>query len=244
MNAPEKQELYTFLCKVQDVFIDGFVRARKMPSFYDDAEIVQSAQALENANNSGCKKENDSLEKIENEIKDCSLCRLKAYRKKTVSGSGITKPRLMIIGDAPGPEENQNGLAFSGEAGELLDKMLKAIGVDRAKECFLTYLVKCAPPNGRDSAKDEQEYCAQYLERQFDVVNPDTVLILGRGTAQVLLQTKDSMQNLRATVHQYKNKKTVVSYSPSAILKDESLKRPAWEDLKLLKECLNPEKAD
>jgi len=181
---------------------------------------------------------NDSLETINHEISRCLKCRLASSRNHTVPGQGTSHPVVLIIGEAPDIDDNAQGLPFSGPGGALLDKMLAAIRLQRTQHCYLTQVVKCFPPNGRDPGPDEQRCCAWYLERQIAVLQPQAILALGRIPAQLLLNSRESLAKLRGHIYDVGGRPCIISHSISNLLKDESLKRPAWEDLKLLLQIL------
>lgn len=181
----------------------------------------------------------DSLSAIATEAARCMACRLAAGRKRVVPGQGSEQPLVMVIGEAPGAEEDRTGLPFVGLAGQLLDKMLAAIGLSRTQNCFIGNIVKCRPPMNRDPAPDEQAACIAFLDRQIDLLRPRAFLALGRIPAQTLLDTRNGIGQLRGHVHQFRGCPLVATYHPSALLRDENLKRPAWEDLKLLKSLLD-----
>jgi DNA polymerase len=144
----------------------------------------------------------------------------------------------MVVGEGPGAEEDESGLPFVGPAGKLLDKMLASIGLSRETNCFIANVVKCRPPLNRDPADDERDACLGYLRRQIDLLRPKAILCVGRVAAGALLQTPDGVGRLRGRWREYGGTPLLVSYHPSALLRDESYKRPAWEDLKLFRERL------
>ena len=129
-------------------------------------------------------------------------------------------------------------MPFVGPAGQLLDKMLEAIGVDRKKDTFITNVVKCRPPQNRDPASDETCACLPILRRQIAIIEPKAILVLGAVAATELLGNGESIKKLRVQEHFYKGIPAVVTYHPAAMLRDASYKRPAWEDLKKLSAIL------
>jgi DNA polymerase len=181
----------------------------------------------------------DTLEGIGVEIARCRLCRLATGRNRVVPGTGSPHPLVMVIGEGPGSEEDKSGIPFVGPAGQLLDKMLSAIGLSRETNCFIGNIVKCRPPLNRDPAPDEQFACMPYLDRQIEILKPQAFLAVGRIPAQALLGVKDGIGKLRGKRYEYKGVPLVATYHPSALLRDETYKRPAWEDLKLLKSILD-----
>jgi len=166
------------------------------------------------------------------EIKDCQRCVLANNRTKLVFGSGNPNSNIMLIGEAPGFHEDREGTPFVGNAGQLLDKILKAIELLR-DDVFITNVVKCRPPQNRDPLPDECGACNFILKRQIEIIKPQFILILGRIAANVLLKTEQSIANLRGRVYQAFGAKAVVTYHPAALLRNPNLKRSTWEDVQL-----------
>lgn len=175
------------------------------------------------------------LSELEQMVSECQKCRLHASRKLTVFGKGATRPKVMIIGEAPGKSEDESGLPFVGRSGEYLDRWMQAIGLERDKDLFIGNIIKCRPPENRDPSADEQAACLPYLKRQLELLQPMTILCLGRIAAQILLDSQLPIGRLRAQEHSYESIPMVVTYHPSAVLRyPEKYRRPVWEDLKLL----------
>ena len=143
------------------------------------------------------------------------------------------------MGEAPGAEEDTSGLPFVGPAGRLLDKMLLSIGLSRETNCFIANVVKCRPPQNRDPADDEREACIPYLRRQIALLRPKAILCVGRVAADAILGSSEGVGRLRGYWREFEGIPVLVSYHPSAILREESLKRPAWEDLKVFRAKLS-----
>jgi len=160
----------------------------------------------------------------------CTLCRLHEGRTQTVFGVGNTEADWMIIGEAPGAEEDRRGEPFVGRAGKLLDEMLRAIG-QRRESVFIANVLKCRPPNNRDPKPDEAAACRPYLERQIAMVRPRIVLAVGRIAAQQLLETDEPVGRLRGRVHRLGDTPVVVTYHPAYLLRSPTQKRKAWDDL-------------
>jgi uracil-DNA glycosylase family 4 len=168
------------------------------------------------------------------QIKDCTKCHLSKTRNKFVFGSGNPNADLMLIGEAPGREEDLQGKPFVGAAGRLLDRMLTAIQFKR-EEVFIGNILKCRPPENRDPRPDEIETCKPYLLEQIRLIKPKLILALGRISAQMLLETKSSLGQLRGRFHDFNGIKLLVTYHPAALLRYQQYKRPTWEDLQLLR---------
>lgn len=181
----------------------------------------------------------ETLDNIQNEVRRCAKCRLAQNRLNTVFGEGVLTPTVLVVGEGPGQEEDKQGKPFVGPAGKLLDKMLAAVNLDRGRNCYITNIVKCRPPMNRDPAPDERETCLPYLERQIRFLRPRVILALGRTAAQSLLKTERGVGVLRGVFHDRRGLPLLVTYHPSAILRDDTLKRPAWEDLKRLRAFLD-----
>ncbi len=177
------------------------------------------------------------LSLLENHVKTCQACELHKTRKQTVFGVGHHKADWLIIGEAPGADEDRQGEPFVGRAGQLLTQMLRAIGLAR-EEVFIANILKCRPPNNRDPKADEVSACNAYLNRQIELIEPKIVLALGRIAAQSLLQTDMPIGKMRGKLyHLEKNSiPTVVTYHPAYLLRSPKEKRKVWEDLKFARQ--------
>ncbi len=241
--------LYRALSRIEDCLIDGYDSDREVPGMEEidaqaagneDSPVDSAAKVLPTAAYTAATrvpKANDSLEAVASETARCNKCRLTQSRKRAIPGQGVQRPVVLVLGEAPGPDDDEKGYPFSGAQGELLDRMLSAIGLSRTTNCYLTTLVKCKPPE-RDASPDEQSACIAYLNRQLDLLKPQAILALGRTAAQHLLSTKEGMTKLRGKIWDSGGIPCIPTFSPANIIKDENLKRSAWEDLKLLKSVL------
>jgi len=169
---------------------------------------------------------------LQQAVTDCNACGLHRTRTRTVFGTGHQQADWMIIGEAPGAEEDRQGEPFVGRAGKLLDNMLKAIDLDRNK-AYITNTLKCRPPNNRDPKPDESESCRGYLERQLALIQPRLILVVGRIAAHNLLQTNVPLGRLRGSLHQVPGTDipVLVTYHPAYLLRRPTEKRKAWQDL-------------
>ena len=166
-------------------------------------------------------------------VDSCTLCALHATRTRPVFGVGSRTAQWMVIGEAPGADEDRQGEPFVGRAGQLLNSMLKAIGLER-KEVFIANILKSRPPNNRDPRPDEVRACLPYLYRQIELVNPRLILCVGRIAAQTLLETETPIGKLRGTLHRIAtNRPMIVTYHPAYLLRSPGEKRRAWDDLVL-----------
>lgn len=180
-----------------------------------------------------------TLEAIAQLISNCKKCRLHEERTHTVPGTGHRNPKVMIIGEAPGAQEDATGIPFVGKAGNYLDAWMDAIQLDRDKDIFIGNIIKCRPPGNRDPLPDEKHMCINYLNKQIELVNPKTILCVGRISAQIISGIDAGIGKLRGRVYHYKNIPVVVTYHPSAVLRSpEQYRRPVWEDLKILMKLL------
>jgi uracil-DNA glycosylase len=168
------------------------------------------------------------------EVRGCRLCPLHATRTQGVLGVGPKRADWLVIGEAPGAEEDRRGEPFVGAAGQLLDAMLRAIGLDRKTNVYIANVLKSRPPNNRDPKPEEVEACLPYLARQIGLLQPKIMLAVGRIAAQNLLGTDAPLGRLRGRVHRFGEQQTplVVTYHPAYLLRTPADKRKAWEDLK------------
>ena len=172
-------------------------------------------------------------------VQSCTRCALAKTRTQAVFGTGDVQARWMIIGEAPGADEDRRGEPFVGRAGQLLNNMLAAIGLPR-ESVYIANVLKCRPPNNRDPKVDEAANCRGYLERQIELVNPTLILVVGRIAAQNLLHTDAPLARLRGKQHRAPVSGTpvVVTYHPAYLLRQPADKRKAWEDLQFAREIL------
>ena len=171
---------------------------------------------------------------LEAAVKACTLCELSQTRTQTVFGVGNRRAELMVIGEAPGADEDAQGEPFVGRAGQLLNSMLKSIGLPR-DTVFIANVLKCRPPQNRDPAPNEAACCTPFLFRQIELVNPKILLCVGRIAAQNLLQTDTPIGKLRGQVHRLgpAQRPLIVTYHPAYLLRSPGEKRRAWQDLLL-----------
>lgn len=171
---------------------------------------------------------------------DCRLCGLCAERTQVVFGAGAEKPKIMIIGEAPGAEEDLQGKPFVGRAGQMLTKILNAVHVDRDRDVFITNVVKCRPPGNRNPKPDEISACAPFLRRQIELLKPSMILALGTFAAQTLLKSTEPIMRLRGREYSYEGVPLIVTLHPAACLYNPSNKVFVWEDVKAIPERLAP----
>lgn len=178
-----------------------------------------------------------TLEALGAHVQGCTRCRLSEGRRSVVFGSGKADADLMFIGEGPGAEEDRRGLPFVGPAGELLTRIIQAIGLTR-DDVYIANIVKCRPPGNRDPKPDEVAACIGYLERQIDFVRPKVIVALGRIAAQSLLGNDLPIGRMRGQWFVVRGVDTMVTYHPAALLRNPSLKRPTWEDMQKVQQRL------
>lgn len=185
---------------------------------------------------------NDSLTAIQTDIgTDCRRCKLCSLgRTQIVFGVGNPKARLMFVGEAPGEEEDKRGEPFVGRAGQLLTKIIEAIGLSR-DQVYIANVIKCRPPNNRNPEPDEVEQCEPYLFRQIDVIQPKVIVPLGKFAAQSLLKTVDPITRLRGRQFEYRSAALIPTFHPAYLLRNPSAKREVWEDMKKVRDILQGE---
>jgi len=175
----------------------------------------------------------DSWDAVGADVASCTRCGLCQTRTRTVFGVGDRQAQWLVVGEAPGADEDRQGEPFVGRAGGLLNSMLRGIGLAR-EQVFIANVLKCRPPNNRDPAPAEVEQCLPYLERQIALLKPRIMLAVGRIAAQNLLATDTPIGKLRGHVHSFGAARIplVVTYHPAYLLRSPTEKRKAWEDLK------------
>ena len=221
--------------------IDVWIPRASAPDVFKP--IVASGSAIADVS---CEPEQQAVSQaswadLETEVAGCTNCTLCQTRSQTVFGTGSKTADWMIIGEAPGQHEDEQGKPFVGKAGALLTEMLRAVGLGR-DEVFITNILKCRPPGNRDPKPDEAEQCSDYLHRQKALINPKIILAVGRISAQTLLKTDAPIGKLRGKVHDLDGTPLVVVYHPAYLLRSLLEKRKAWEDLKLAVRTINDRK--
>ena len=184
----------------------------------------------------------ESLDDIKTEIGPlcmrCKLCNL--GRSQTVFGVGNAKARLMFVGEAPGEDEDRKGEPFVGRAGQLLTKIIEAIGMTR-DQVYIANVIKCRPPGNRNPEPDEVASCEPFLFRQIDVIQPKVIVPLGKFAAQSLLKTMDPITRLRGRQFEYRGAVLIPTFHPAYLLRNPSAKREVWEDMKKVRAILQSE---
>jgi uracil-DNA glycosylase len=180
-----------------------------------------------------------ALAAIRDDIGDCTRCKLHGLgRTQVVFGVGNPNADLMFVGEAPGADEDMQGEPFVGRAGQLLTKIIEAIGL-RREDVYIANVLKCRPPNNRNPEPDEVEQCEPFLLRQIDTVKPKVIVALGKFAAQCLLKTSDPITRLRGREFKYRDAILMPTYHPAYLLRTPSAKREVWEDMKRVKSILD-----
>lgn len=179
-----------------------------------------------------------ALEAIREDLGDCRRCKLYATRKNIVFGQGNPNARLMFVGEAPGADEDEQGLAFVGKAGQLLTKIIEAIGMKR-EDVFIANVLKSRPPDNRNPEPDEILACEGFLDRQIDAIRPRVIVALGKFAAHWVLKTAEPITRLRGRMGDYKGIPVMPTYHPAYLLRTPSAKKDVWEDMKVVRAMLN-----
>ena len=269
MKASEKQLIYTLL-KTADAYECGYTREKFAgePVFNDDIEKTSETE-MSGANPSMTQNQQSStvsstpsfdstqeqlneqpvnggisLDELNAKILRCTRCGLARTRNNVVPGMGVQNPDVLVIGEGPGHDEDMQGLPFVGKAGILLDRMLAAIGLDRKTNCYIANIVKCRPPENRNPLPDEQAACFSFLEAQIHILKPKMILCMGKIAIEKITGQNISINAQHGEFFEYNGIPVMPTYHPSALLRNEELKRPAWEDLKLFKKRLDEIKSN
>jgi len=186
-----------------------------------------------------------NLDELKKTVADCTLCELHRSRKQTVFGTGHPAADWLIIGEAPGADEDRLGEPFVGRAGQLLTSMLRAMGLAR-EEVFIANILKCRPPNNRDPQTQEVNHCSTYLRQQIELIQPKIILVLGRIAAQSLLNVDTPIGKLRGQKFTFQDTEipVVATYHPAYLLRSPQQKRQSWEDLKFAMQVSSLEKQE
>jgi DNA polymerase len=261
VTKEEKTTVVSFLDLAGDYLSGGYRKNRTVPEFTGDSgfparETTPETRAEFQRNVPGNSitepelplplesgsPETDSLEKVAVDISRCNRCGLCSTRTNTVPGEGAPHPLVMVIGEGPGADEDSSGRPFVGRAGQLLDRMLDSkgkIGLFRNRNCYIANVVKCRPPQNRNPLPDEMAACMSFLRRQITLLKPLVILAAGNTAAKALLNTTEGITRLRGSfttfTQENMNIPLLPTFHPSALLRDESLKVPVWDDMKTLR---------
>ncbi len=184
-----------------------------------------------------------TLEAVRDDLGECTRCKLHGGRTKLVFGVGSPTADLVFVGEAPGRDEDRQGIPFVGRAGQLLTRIIAAIGLSR-DEVYIANVIKCRPPNNRNPEPDEVATCEPFLFRQLDVIRPRVVVALGGFAIRTLLRTDDAVSRLRGRVFDYRGAKLIPTFHPAFLLRSPERKRDVWEDMKRVRALLAEPGAD
>jgi uracil-DNA glycosylase family 4 len=208
-------------------------RARETPRTLDEAPPQQVVFSASKA---------DALAAVRADIGDCTRCKLhRLGRRQIVFGVGNPDADLMFVGEAPGADEDIQGFPFVGRAGQLLTKIVEAIGLKR-DDVYIANVIKCRPPQNRNPEQDEVDTCEPFLFQQVDVISPKVIVALGSFAARVLLRTLDPISRLRGRVYEYRGAKLIPTFHPAFLLRNPASKREVWEDMKVVRRLLSLDK--
>lgn len=227
---------------VSDNSLTGCVLAEEVRRYYLDAMDVQVWESLQpppvSETVASATQPDAAWKQLEHAVAACTKCELHGSRTQTVFGVGSCNADLLIIGEAPGRDEDLQGEPFVGRAGQLLNAMLAAIGFQR-QQVYIANILKCRPPNNRDPRPEEAAACNPWLQQQIELLQPAVILALGRVAAHNLLNTEQSLGSLRGKWHDYAGIPLIVSYHPAYLLRKPVEKRKSWQDLKRVRTMIN-----
>lgn len=199
-----------------------------------DAFVAETLTMIERQGRPADSDPTETLEPIARAVAECTVCELHTSRTNTVFGAGNPDAGVVFVGEAPGADEDRQGEPFVGKSGQLLTKIIGAIGFTR-DDVYICNILKCRPPGNRDPLPAEVAACEKYLQRQLAVLRPRVICCLGRVAAQTLLKTDASLGKLRRTVHFYQDIPVMATYHPAALLRNPAWKRETWEDVRKLR---------
>ncbi len=236
MNSHDKKLLIEAVKDQQEIFGNLFYEnVEKFKIVIPESDIVDTiTEKIDKEMNNNLFQEDfeksNSLDELNSKICNCQKCALGKTRTKFVFGVGNPNADAMLIGEAPGRDEDIQGEPFVGRAGKLLDNILKAVNFTRG-EVYIANILKCRPPNNRDPLPGEMETCIPYLQKQIALIKPKVILCLGRVAANGLLNKKLSLGQLRESTYEFEGVKVLVTYHPAALLRNPNWKRGCWEDV-------------
>ncbi len=178
-----------------------------------------------------------TLQTLEKHVSSCQKCPLASTRTQTVFGEGSPHARLVFVGEAPGAEEDKTGIPFVGKAGQLLTRMIVAMGMTR-EDVYIANILKCRPPGNRDPKPHEISVCMGYVAEQLRLIAPKVICTLGAFATKTLLRTETPISRLRGQVHHWQDTMVVPTFHPAYLLRNASMKKQAWEDLQLVMQLL------
>ncbi|MEE8147444.1 MAG: uracil-DNA glycosylase [Longimicrobiales bacterium] len=259
-GPPNVEEIARFLRQradlgLDEIFLEGFTREQVLRAAAEARTSVHRQQrgAPEHEPASILPSDGDEVEIPAREVdltvlkypelkavaESCQRCRLAKGRTQVVFSDGNPQARLMVVGEAPGANEDRTGLPFVGQAGKFLDLLLASVDLSRKDSVYICNVLKCRPPGNRDPMADEIELCSPFLKRQIALVAPEVILAVGTFAAQLLTGTNRPLGRLRGSVYAYEGVPLVVTYHPAALLRNAGWTRSTWDDFQLLREVMD-----
>ena len=244
----DRDQLKAHLQFAADLGVDGVSRDpgwRTRPESASGANPAASAPARSESSSSAAlptaplyADASEALAAVRTEIGDCTRCKLHTQgRKQIVFGVGNPNADLMFVGEAPGADEDVQGIPFVGRAGQLLTKIIEAINLKR-EDVYIANVIKCRPPGNRNPEQDEVETCEPFLFQQVDIIKPKVIVALGTFAARALLRTLDPISRLRGRIYDYRGAKLIPTFHPAYLLRNPASKREVWEDMKMVRRLL------
>jgi uracil-DNA glycosylase family 4 len=234
LDAQYRRALRERIRYYNDLGVYDFYRRAPVPGIMQAESQLYTMPSEQPAVDLQAPSASDALRLIREDIGDCTRCRLhKQGRKQIVFGVGNPHAELMFIGEAPGADEDEQGEPFVGRAGQLLNNMIKAMGLQR-EDVYIANIIKCRPPNNRTPERDECETCSPFLMRQIEVIAPKAIVALGAVAAKTLLAINAPMSELRGRWYDFRGTKLAVTYHPAFLLRDPRQKKEAWKDLQMV----------
>ena len=221
-----------------ELFLDAFT-ARDVHDLAARTPVERAAEAPAHGVPGDDIVQIDSLDALRQVALGCPRCRLAETRQHVVFGEGNSNAQVIVVGEAPGADEDRTGRPFVGRAGQLLDLLLAAAGYQRA-DVYICNVLKCRPPSNRDPRPEEVAACSPYLLRQVELIRPRAIVAFGTFPAQTLLASKESIGRMRGRVHDYHGVPLVPTYHPAALLRNPAWTRSVWEDLQRLRTLTDP----
>lgn len=239
MSMTRREQLTEHLRFFEELGVDGVSRdpgwRRRAAAMPESAGSVMSGDAADTL--AADRTTADTLDEIRSDLGECTRCILHEGRTTLVFGAGNPDADLVFVGEAPGRDEDLQGVPFVGRAGQLLTKVIASIGLTR-DEVYIANVVKCRPPGNRNPEPGEVQTCEPFLFRQIDVIRPKVVVALGAFAIHTLLGTNQAISRLRGRVYEYRGAKLVPTFHPAFLLRSPDRKRDVWEDMKKVRSLL------
>jgi uracil-DNA glycosylase len=247
--ATDREQLAEHLKFFAELGVEGYRKDPVWAARSESGESGDSTESRESTESVESRESRESLDPvaelkaIREDIGDCTRCKLcNLGRRQIVFGVGNPSADLMFVGEAPGRDEDIQGIPFVGRAGQKLTQIIEAIGLKR-DDVYIANVIKCRPPENRNPEPDEVDKCEPFLFRQVDTIKPKVIVALGTFAARSLLKTTDPISRLRGRVYDYRGAKLVPTFHPAFLLRNPSCRREVWEDMKKVRALLNSDDA-